>query len=99
MAEIADGPPQPESDASAPPESAPPPTVSIVYLRAALATIVGTGHVFAEERGQDYRVDRQAPLLVVRPGNPEEVAECLRDAGLGQGIADAQRPLARPRDA
>jgi glycolate oxidase FAD binding subunit len=80
MAEIADGPPQPESEASAPLESDPPATVSIFDLRAALAAIVGTAHVFAEERAQDYRVDRQAPPLVVLPGDPDEVAGCLAAA-------------------
>src|SRR5215211_991718 len=79
MAEIADGLPQPESDASAP-EADPPAAISLTDLRAALAPVVGTAHVFAEERGQDYRVDRQAPPLVVLPGDPEEVAGCLAAA-------------------
>jgi glycolate oxidase FAD binding subunit len=80
MAEIVEGPPQPESDASAPPRPDPPPTVSIRHLRAALATVVGAEEVFAEEHGQDYRLDRQAPALVARPGDPEEVAGCLAAA-------------------
>src|SRR5215208_1738752 len=80
MAEIADGVPQPESDASTPPESDPSAAVSLTDLRAALAPVVGTAHVFAEERGQEYRVDRQAPPLVVQPGDPEEVAGCLAAA-------------------
>ncbi len=84
MAEISDAPPPEEAAAPPQPEEAAPPppvhVVSVPELRAALARVVGANWVFGSERGQEYRVDRQPPALVVAPADPDEVAGCLAAA-------------------